>query len=91
MTFQASDYKEKNFLDLNNNDNLPTRLTYSKDGAWPKHIRYSNTSYMHTTREITNHASISKYHLRFFLKESFACLCRNYPIKLRNHILNNCK
>ena len=30
MTFQALDYKEKNFLDLNNDNNLPTRPTYSK-------------------------------------------------------------
>ena len=33
ITFQALDYKGKNFLNLNDNDNLPTRLTYSKDGA----------------------------------------------------------
>jgi len=27
MTFQASDYKKKNFLDLNNDNNLSTRFT----------------------------------------------------------------
>ena len=31
MTFQASDYKENNFLDLINDNNLPTKPTYTKD------------------------------------------------------------
>ena len=43
ITFQASDYKGKNFLNLNNNDNLPTRPTYSKDGAWFKLIGHYNS------------------------------------------------
>ena len=33
ITFQALDYKEKNILDLNDNDNLLTRLTYFKGGT----------------------------------------------------------
>ena len=41
ITFQALNYKGKNFLDLNDDDNLPTRPTYSKGGAWLKHIRHS--------------------------------------------------
>ena len=42
MTFQALDYKGKNFLDLNDDDNLPTRPTYSKGGAWLKYFGHSN-------------------------------------------------
>jgi len=39
---------------------------------------------------ITNHIPISKYRLRFFPKESFACLCRDYSIKIRKHIMFDC-
>jgi len=40
MTFQVSDYKEKNFLDLNDDENLPIRPTYSKRGTWFKYFGY---------------------------------------------------
>ena len=91
MTFQASYYKGKIFLDLNNNDNLPTRLTYSKGGAWLKHIGHSNMLYICAARAITDHAPIGEYHLRFFSKEFFACPCGDYPIESKNHILNSCR
>ena len=91
ITFQALDYKGKNFLNLNNNDNLPTRPTYSKGGIWLKLIGHSNSLCVWTTRAITNYTPIGEYHLRFFPKESFACPCRDYPIKSRNHILHDCK
>ena len=45
MTFQASDYKENNFLDLINDNNLPTKPTYIKDSTWLKHFGHSNTLY----------------------------------------------
>ena len=32
MFFQASDYKEKNFLDLKDDSSSPIILLYSKDG-----------------------------------------------------------
>jgi len=86
MTFQALDYKEKKFLNI---DDLPVKPTYSKDGTWLKLIGHSNTLYTRMTRAITNHASIGEYHLRFFSRESFACSCREYSIKSRNHILHN--
>ena len=38
MTFQASDYKGNNFLDLTNNDNSHTKLTYMKGRAWLKYF-----------------------------------------------------
>ena len=40
MIFQALDYKEKNFLDLNDNDNLSTGPMYLKGDAWLKHFRH---------------------------------------------------
>ena len=61
---------------------LTTRPTYSKGGAWLKHIRHSNTLCVYATRAITNHAPIGAYCLRFFPKESFACPCRDYPIEI---------
>ena len=42
-------------------------------------------------RVITNHAPIGEYRLRFFLWEDFSCLCSNYPIKLKQHILYKCR
>jgi len=32
ITFQALNYKENNFLDLLDNDYLPAKPTYTKDG-----------------------------------------------------------
>jgi len=91
MTFQIPDYKRKNFLNLNNNNNLPTRPTYSKGNAWLKHFRHSNILCTYTAIAITNHALISKYHLGFFPKESFTSPYKDYLIELRNHILNSCR
>jgi len=91
MMFQASDYKGNNFLDLFNDNYLPTKPTYMKDGAWLKHLRHSNFWCAKVTRAITNHALIGKYCLRFFPRESFKCLCGLYPIKLRCHILHECR
>jgi len=36
MTFQASDYKRNNFLNLLNDDYLSTKPTYTKGSAWIK-------------------------------------------------------
>jgi len=43
MTFQALDYKGNNFLDLINDNNLPTKPTYTKDGTWLKQSGHTNT------------------------------------------------
>ena len=51
MYFQASEYKGRNFLDLNDDNNQPIHLTYSKGSAWLKHfglcyqIDYKSCSY----------------------------------------------
>ena len=38
-------------------------------------------------RIIINYTPIGEYRLRFFPWEDFNCLCSNYPIKTRCHIL----
>ena len=87
MIFQASEFKERKFLKLNNNDNSPICFTYSKNRAWLKYFGFSKSLYTQVTRLITNHAQISEYRLKFFFKEPIAYLCGNYPIKTRRYIL----
>ena len=84
-------YKGSNFLDLINNNFLPTKPTYTKDGTWLKHFEHSNTLYVWATRAITNYAPIEEYCLRFFPRELFKYLYRNYPIKSKHYILYNCR
>ena len=87
MKFQALDDKERNFLELLN-DNLNTNeLIYSKGESWLKHFKHSNLLCTKITRAIVNYTSIGKYWLRFFLQDKFACSCSNYPIKIRRYIL----
>ena len=90
MYFQALEYKERNFLELNNNDYQPIHPTYSKGSAWLKHFSLLNSMCVCITRLIINHAPFGEYRLRFFSKEPFTCTCRNYPIETRRHILFDC-
>ena len=61
MTFQASDGKGNQFLDLMN-DNLETiELSYIKGGPWLQAFGYSNSLCARATRAITNHTPIGKY------------------------------
>ena len=61
MTFQASDLKSRNFLELVDSNNNILELTYSKEGIWLQFIGHSNTLCTRATRAITNHAPISEY------------------------------
>ena len=92
MTFQVSEYKGRNFLDLNNDDNQFICPIYSKgsDRAWLKHFGLSNLMCAHITRLITNHAPTDEYQLRLFPKESFAYIYREYSIEIRRYILFDC-
>ena len=85
--FQASDCNPN----LPDNNYLPIKPTYMKDGTWLKLLGHLNSLYARATRAITNHASIGKYCLRFFPKENSNCLCKTYPIKSRHHILYECR
>jgi len=90
MYIQASEYKERNFLKLNDNNYQPICPTYSKGSAWLKYFSLSNSMYTCITRLITNHISTGEYKLRFFPKEFFICLCKVCSIEMRRYILFNC-
>ena len=91
MTFQALDFKGKQFLDLLDGDNNIIELSYVKGGAWLKYFSYLNSLCTRASRAITNHTPIGKYRLRFFPREEFKCLCGVYPIESRWHILHECR
>ena len=90
MTFQALDGKEKQFLDLLDDNSNDIEPSYVKGGPWLQTFGQSNTLCVHTMRVITNHALIREYRLRFFPREEFKCPCGVYPIKSRRHILHDC-
>ena len=91
MTFQASDRKEKQFLNLLDNNFNTIKLAYTKDRPWLQVFSHSNLLCAHATRAITNHTPIGEYQLRFFPNEDFKYPCGNYPIKSRRHILHKCR
>jgi len=91
MTFQASDGKGKQFLDLLDDDFNIIKPAYTKGGPWLQVFGHSNLLCAYATRVITNHISIGEYHLRFFPNENFKCLCDNYPIESRRYILHECR
>ena len=90
MTFQASDGKGKQFLDLLDDDFNTIKLAYTKGGPWLQVFGHSNSLCTCATRAITNHAPIGEYQLRFFPNEDFKYLYDNYPIESRRHILHEC-
>jgi len=91
MTFQASDLKGRNFLELVDNDNNTLEPTYCKGGTWLQFFGHSNTLCTRATRAITNHALIGEYCLRFFPNEEFPCPYGLYSIEMRWHILHKCR
>jgi len=87
MSFQASDEKDHQFLELLDNNNNLLEPTYSKDSSWLKYFGHSNIK---AIRAIVNHTAIGEYQLRFFPQEEFKCSYGNYSIKTRCHILFDC-
>jgi len=81
MTFQASDAKGRQFLELLNDNLNSIEPSYSK--SWLKFLSYSNSLCARASRAIINHAPIGEYYLRFFPQEEFKCLCGQYPIEMR--------
>ena len=90
MTFQASDGKGKQFLDLLDDNSNTIEPSYVKGGPWLQAFGQSNSLCMCMMRAITNHAPIGEYRLRFFPREEFKCPCGMYSIESRRHILHNC-
>jgi len=91
MTFQASDHKDQQFLDLVDDNDNPIKLSYINGGLWLKFIGYSNSLCTRMTRAIVNHAPTGEYRLWFFLKEEFKCPCSCYSIESRCYILYECQ
>ena len=91
MSFQASDLKERQFLDLLDNNNNIIEPSYAKGGFQLKAFGYLNSLCMHAMRVITNHALIGEYRLIFFPMEEFRCPCGLYPIESRHYILHECR
>ena len=91
ITFQASDLKEKQFLNLLDDNNNIIEPSYAKGGSWLKVFGHSNSLCACASRALTNHALIGEYRLKFFPREEFRCLCRLYPIKSRCYIFYECK
>ena len=91
MTFQASNTKGRQFLDLLDNNLQPIKPLYSKEGLWLKYFSHFNLLYTRALRAIVNHTPIGEYCLIFFPQEEFKCLYRQYPIKTRQHILYKCE
>ena len=90
MTFQASDLKGKQFLNLLDDNNNIIEPSYVKGGSWLKVFSHSNSLCAHASRVITNYAPTGEYRLRFFSREEFKCLYRSYPIESRHYILHEC-
>ena len=91
MTFQASDGKGRNFLDLLDNEFNVIEPHFTKGGPWLQTFGHSNSLCAHAVRAITNHTPIGEYRLRFFPGMNFLCPCSNYPIETRRHILHECR
>ena len=75
LTFKLSNLKGRNFLQLLNNNLSEIEPAYMKEGPWLKHFGFSNSLCARATWAITNHTPIGEYHLKFFLREEFKCLC----------------
>jgi len=91
ILFQALDSRERNFLELLNDDLNPIKLSAIRGSPWLQHFRYSNSLCAQATRAIVNHAPIREYQLCFFPRKEFSCPCGCYPIESRCHILHECR
>ena len=63
MTFQASDGKGNQFLDLLDDDLNIIEPSYIRGGPWLQVIGHSNSLCACAVRAITNHAPIGEYRL----------------------------
>ena len=61
MTFQVSDDKGCNFLELLDDENNLLEPIYSKGETWLKYFGHSNLVYARAIRAIINYTLISKY------------------------------
>ena len=74
ITFQASNTRDKNFLDLLDNDIHLSKLSYTKGDSWIKYFGYLNSLCTRATKAIINHTLIGEYYLSFFSNKDFSCM-----------------
>ena len=89
MTFQVSDSKGRNFLDLLGDDLNPIEPSSSKGGPWLLQSGHSNLLCSQTSRAITNHAPIGEYRLKLFLKRVSPILVVYTLLKQDNTFFTN--
>ena len=90
MTFQASDGKGRQFLDLLDDNFNIIKSSYTKGGSWLQSFGHLNLLCTCAMRAIISHTPIGEYRIKFFPNKEFKCPCGTYPIKSRRHILHNC-
>ena len=91
MTFQASDLRGCQFLNLVDDNNNSIKSSYVNGRSWFKYFGHSNSLCVRVMRAIVNHAPISEYKLRFFPREEFKYPYSLYPIKSGHHIFQECR
>ena len=89
MTFQVSDSKGKNFLDLLGDDLNPIEPSSSKGSPWLLQSGHSNLLCARASRAITNHAPIGEYRLRLFFKRVSPVLVVYTLLKQDNTFFTN--
>jgi len=70
MNFQVSDFKERNFLELLDDDSNSLELSTIKGRLWLQYFGHSNSLCTRATRAIVNYAPIGEYQLNFSLEKS---------------------
>jgi len=83
MTFQVSNSKGRNFLNLLNDNLNPIELSSSKNSPWLFQFSHSNLLCAQASKAITNHAPTGEFQLKFFPRERFDCSCGFYSIGTR--------
>jgi len=83
MTFYASDSKERNFLDLLDDNLNSIKLSSSKGSPWLSQFSHLNLLCTQASRAITNYTPIGEFQLKFFPRERFDYLCGFYSIETR--------
>jgi len=74
MTFQASNAKGRQFLDLLDDNLKSIEHLYFKERLWLKFFGYSNSSYTKVSKAIVNYVPTREYQLRFFLQKNLSVL-----------------
>ena len=89
IIFQVSNTRDRNLLNLLDNDLYLLKLLYIKGDLQIKYFGHLNSLCARATKAIINHTPIGEYHLSFFSLIKTSVMCSDYPIELRHHILHD--